>query len=158
MATKKTKLYKGLKGKLLLWLAAYLDESNPNTFFNQTGAARAARYKYSTEGGLRAVGAQNYAKLRERIEAWLDEHGLSEARLKKKLFSLTEAKETKFFAHQGKIEDTAEVESLGIQIKALDMALKVKGMYAPEKVEHSGLDKLAERLDRARQRGTKGDS
>lgn len=33
-----------------------------------------------------------------------------------------------------------ETESIETQRKTLDMALKVKGMYSPEKHEHSGLD------------------
>lgn len=31
-----------------------------------------------------------------------------------------------------------DVQALGVQVKATDMALKVKGLYAAEKVEHSG--------------------
>lgn len=31
-----------------------------------------------------------------------------------------------------------DVQALGVQVKATDMALKVKGIYAAEKVEHSG--------------------
>ncbi len=49
-----------------------------------------------------------------------------------------EAKETKFFAHQGKVVETEEVEALGIQRQYTEMAVKVKGIFAPEKKEHSG--------------------
>lgn len=70
----------------------------------------------------------------------MDEVGLSDNHLKAKLLSLLDAKESKFFAHQGDVVTTREVEALEIQRKTLDMALKVKGLYAPEKRELSGKD------------------
>lgn len=88
------KTLKGLKGKQLPWLRAYLDETNPATFLNNTASARAAGYNCSTEEGFTVIGAQNLAKLRDRINLWLEEEGLSEAYLQRKLASLIEAKKT----------------------------------------------------------------
>ena len=129
---KEDAIYGGLKGKQYPWLQAYLNEANPATYMNQTGAARAAGYP---EKSCMAIGWQNYRKLQGRISKWLDEVGLSEDRLKKKLADLMDAKETKFFQHEGIVTQQIDVEALGIQTKALDMALKVKGMYAPERVQ-----------------------
>ena len=43
------------------------------------------------------------------------------------------AKETKFFQHEGFVTETVEVPALEVQRKTLDMTLKVKGMNAPDK-------------------------
>ncbi|MEJ2279472.1 MAG: hypothetical protein P8Y70_17275 [Candidatus Lokiarchaeota archaeon] len=56
------------------------------------------------------------------------------------VLELLEAKDTRFFQKDGKVVTEREVESLATQIKALDMALKVKGMYAPERRELTGAD------------------
>ena len=132
-AEKPDAIFSGIKGnKLILWLRAYLDESNTATFLQKTGAARAAGYPDKSCG---QIGWENYKKLENRIATWTEEVGLSEKRLKQKLLSLTEAKETKFFQHEGIVTQQVEVEALGIQRLALDMALKVKGMYAPDRVQ-----------------------
>ena len=85
------------------------------------------------------MGETNYRKFTKEIATWLDEVGLSENALKTKLLNLLDAKETKFFADKGIVTDQRDVEALGIQQRALDMAFKVKGAYAPEKVEHTGI-------------------
>lgn len=136
--TKKKKAAK--PNKLNAWFKAYIDETNPSTFLNKTGSAKAAKYKCSTDESFRAVGYQNFTKLHDKIEKWLDDVGLSENQLKSKLVILLDAKQTKFFQKDGKVTDTREVEALEIQRKSLDMGFKVKGMYAPEKREHTGKD------------------
>jgi hypothetical protein len=152
-----------------LWLRAYLDESNSRSFMNKTEAAKVAGYKCSTENSFQQVGCQNFSLLNDTINQWLDDVGLSEARLKAKLSSLLEARETKFQTMKGDLDagnaapnisilsvatqdkynnagqaytetDTLigiEVENLELQRRVLDMALKVKGTYAPEKHDHS---------------------
>ncbi|HEA65568.1 MAG TPA: hypothetical protein ENI07_01925 [Desulfobacterales bacterium] len=80
---------------------------------------------------FRTIGCQNFTKLSNKIEKWLDEEGLSEARIKAKITQGMDAKETKFFAHQGEVIETEEVEALGIQRQYVEMAVKVKGMFAP---------------------------
>ena len=45
-----------------------------------------------------------------------------------------------------------DVETLEIQRRTLDMAIKTKGMYAPEEINLTGLEKLGERLTNAHKR------
>ena len=65
----------------------------------------------------------------------MDEENLTIPELIKELKQKIKAKETKFFAHQGKVEDEREVEALNIQIEALDMALKLRSMYPAKTVK-----------------------
>jgi phage terminase small subunit len=118
--------------KQRVWLDAYLD------CFNATEAARRAGYRCKADNQFSVIGAQNLRKLSGIIEKWIDEHGLSEARIKRKIVAGMEAKETRFFAHQGKVVETREVEAHEIQRRYVDMACKVKDLYAPEKHEVSG--------------------
>ncbi len=171
-------LFTGLRGKLLLWLRAYLDDSNPHTFFRKTGAAREAGYSEKSCG---SIGWQNYKKLQSRISAWMDDEGLSEVQLKTKLVKLLNAKKIVFSKVKGKVdldslpigafvvtksekmkgafrkdEDDAEVyddgdsivaipvEALETQRKALDMALKIMGLYAPEKHEVNVIENISD--------------
>jgi hypothetical protein len=124
--------------KLSLWFRAFIDETNPATFMNQTGAAKAAGYRCTTDESFRAIGYQNFTKLHNRIELWLDEMGLSDTRLMLKLIELLEAKETKYFQKDGVVTDQRDVEALEVQRRTLDMIFRMKGMYAPERHEHNG--------------------
>jgi len=119
------------------WLKSYLDEGMP-TFLNASASARAAGYRAKTDDSFRAIGYQNRKKVAPKIAKWLDDHGFSDTRLKVKVLQLMEAKETRFFAHEGMVTDQRDVEALAIQVKATEMALKVKGLFAPERHEHSG--------------------
>jgi len=114
------------------WLKAYFET------FNATEAARRAGYKCRNEEHLRNIGAQNYTKLCREIEKWIDEHGFSDAHLKQKILEGMKAMETKFFAHEGHVVETKEVIPWEVRRKYLDMAIKVKGLYAPEKRELTG--------------------
>jgi hypothetical protein len=120
------------------WLTFYLDPENKATFFNGTESARQAGYQCESDSSYSAIGSMNKKYWTEQIEIWLTEEGLSRTKLKHKLLSLLDAKETKFFAHMGEVVEEKDVDALGIQIRALDMALKVKGEYAPEKKEITG--------------------
>lgn len=119
------------------WLKYYLEEG-AETYLNATAAAIKAGYKAKSTHTFAQLGYRTRKRLEPQISKWLDEHGFSDAKLKAKVLALMEAKETKFFAHEGIVTDQRDVEALGIQVKALDMALNVKGLYAAEKVEHSG--------------------
>ena len=168
MAKKKPRV-----NKRLLWFKHYTDESNPATFMNKLGAAKAAGYKAKTENAFGCIGVQNYKKLQNEVLQWLDDIGLSETYLKQKLLSLIETKKTIFqkikghsdltelhgdvfeiakthkmaWSGQGEEKEAFDdgetliainIEDPEIQRKTLDMALKVKGLYAPEKLEHTG--------------------
>lgn len=167
-----SEIYGGLKGKLLLWLALYLDASNDKTYMNGTASAMAAGYKRSSYKGFGVQGSENLRKLAPRIQKWLDEEGLSENRLKLKLASLLEAKETKIKKIKGKLTEdkpgdddsnvrtivTSDEESivgielpaLDIQQRAVDMGLKIHGSYNNDVNVNLGIDKLAERLAQAK--------
>lgn len=131
--------------KLNAWFKHFINESCRETFLNKVESARRAGYKSKSEEGLRHMGCENFAKLSDKLEKWFDEVGLSENALKKKLLSLVEAKETKFFSTPEKDENGAttgimiverEVEAIETQRRTLDMAIKVRGMYAAEKHKH----------------------
>ena len=145
MTEKKDKKMTHKKGKRRvckrdLWLYHFLDSSNSRTFFNRKEAAKAAGYKTTNEDSLRQIGCQNFTKLTDMIKNWLDEAGLSENALKIKLLNLMEAHEIKFFQHEGIVTDQREVAAIETQRRALDMAFKVRGMYAAEKRELTGKD------------------
>ena len=93
-----------LQGKLSAWLKAYLDNSNPATFLNKAGSARAAKYNCAHAQSFANMGGQNYIKLQNRIELWLDDHGLTKENNKKKLLQLSEAQETKVITVEGKVK------------------------------------------------------
>ena len=126
--------------KLNVWLKHYLNESCSTTFLNKTESARRAGYRTKKEDSLKSIGHQNFTKLRDKISKWLDEVALSENALKLKLRQLMSAKETKFFQTDGIVTDEREVEAIETQRKTLDMALKIKGMNAPESHVISGPD------------------
>jgi len=176
---------KGLSDKQRLWLRAYLDETNPETFLNKAGSARAAGYKCKNPDDFRHIGYQNSTKLHKHLSRWLDEVGLSKTRLSLKLLRLLDAKEMKLVKMKGELDedslaprcrvlakskqtkyagkDAVEykeeytviaviVEALEIQRRALDMALRVRGLYAPDQLHLTGLEKLGERMTKANER------
>ena len=148
-----------------------MDNSNPATFFNKTGAARAAGYKAKSALNFGVIGWQNYNKLQDKIETWLDEVGLSELALKDKLRELMSAKQTHLIkARGGGVNEKelppgcslvattgtlaygkegeeihgdgdtiirVDMEAIETQRRTLDMAIRMKGMNAPEKRKHS---------------------
>jgi hypothetical protein len=131
---------KTLTPKMRKWLKFYLDESNGKTFWNRSASAKAAGYKCSSPAGFENVGSQNFRKMADYIESWLDERGLSEARLKELLVDGLQAYETKFFQKDGKVVETRTAIPWEIRRKYLEMAMKIKGMFAPEKHEIFGKD------------------
>jgi hypothetical protein len=118
-----------------VWLKHYLNDCCPATFINATESAKAAKYKCKDDKSFCSVGNENLRLLEDKISTWLDECGITENRLKIKLLSLLDAKETKFFAHDGIITDQVDVEALGIQRLTLDMGLRVKGLYAKDNAQ-----------------------
>ncbi|OEU70164.1 MAG: hypothetical protein BA863_00960 [Desulfovibrio sp. S3730MH75] len=121
--------------KLDIWLKLYLDQGS-DTFLNATEAARAAGYNCKDDN-FKRQGYLNKQRREAKILKWLDETGLSECRLKEKLAELLDAKEIKVFQYKGKVLESKEFNSLGTQVKVLDMALKMKGLYAAEKRDHT---------------------
>ena len=101
-----------------------------------TDAARKAGYTTKHPG---QAGHQALEGIRLKFPHLLDKHGLTdEALIEKYLKPLLKAKETKFFAFQGEVIETHDVEALGIRKEALDMTFRLKGSYAPTNIEHTG--------------------
>ncbi|MBI9113244.1 hypothetical protein [Maridesulfovibrio ferrireducens] len=121
--------------KLDIWLQLYLDQGS-DTFLNAAESARAAGYNCKDDN-FKRQGYLNKRRRESQIIKWMDEVGLSECRLKMKLAEMLDAKEIKVFQYEGKIVKSERFNALGIQMKALDMALKVKGLYAAEKRDHT---------------------
>ena len=108
-----------LTGKQALFLKHLLDESNPNTFMNATGSAKAAKYNCSTENSYSLIGYENIRKLKPYISQWLEEFGLSEERLKLKIVELL------------------EVDNYPVQRATLEMAMRSKGMFSKDNTQKS---------------------
>lgn len=121
-----------------MWLYYYLDQTNPKTFLNITRSARAAGYNCKTADSFYEIGRHNLKVLAPTINEWLDDFGLSENVVKLKLAQLMEATEKVFFSHQGKVTDEREIKALQIQLQAARFVMKIRGMDAPQKHEHSG--------------------
>lgn len=159
----------------------FLDYLFGEARFNASEAYRLATGKLEMTQAIRVQGYVYYHRLRPIIVKMLDEMGLSEEALKKKLIDLLNAKETKFFPYIKKItrkEPTSdgkvktikeeeqvvtevEVESLSIQIDALKAAMKMRGMLSEKSSrEVDQIDRLIEieleRLALARQGGDAG--
>ena len=108
---------KKLTGKQALFLRHLLDDSNPDTFMNATGSAKAAKYNCSTENSYSLIGYENIRKLKPYISQWLEEVGLSEERLKLKIVELL------------------EVDNYPVQRATLEMAMRAKGMFSKENTQ-----------------------
>lgn len=131
-----------LTQKQRLWLKYYLD---PDCGFNATTAARLAGYAPTRDPDkpaywqLRVQGSKNLKRCKLLIEKWLDQEGLSEAVIKRKIIAGMNANETKFFVHEGRITEEVNVEALAIQQKYVELACKVKGLLVSS-VEVTGKD------------------
>lgn len=110
------------------WLALYLDKDNPQTFLRATEACVAAMYRCSDRAGYQHQACINLKRFQGQIAKWADDEGLSTDALKLKLIQLLDAKETKFFQKDGRVTDSREVDALSIQIQALTLAMRHKGM------------------------------
>ena len=75
------------------------------------------------------------ATIREKMPDVLDRHGLTADFAAQKCLKLTDAKETRFFAKDGMVMETREVEALDIQLRALDAWAKMYGAFREDKVQ-----------------------
>lgn len=128
-----------LTDKQEAWLGAYTDAENPKTFRNHMESARVAYDTDNTKTCYR-LGLDNKIKFKSLLLRWMEGESLGEYALKSKLAQLLHQKQTKFFAHQGKIVSREIVEMPDIQLKALDMALKVSGFYEKDNSQKSKVD------------------
>jgi hypothetical protein len=111
-----------------LWLKCYLDQSNPDTFFRGVASVMAAGYKPGNPHAAATQGTKNKMKCLPLIEKWIDDVGMSEAELKRRLMEGLEARETKFFAYQGSVCEVRDVIPWGVRHDFLKLAMQSKGM------------------------------
>ena len=145
-----------LKERDKLWLGAYLAVGE-SSFFHIGISAKVAGHQCA-DSSLSAAGGRHKKKVQHLIDRWLEEEGFDETTLKGKLLGLIDAETTKFFQHEGEVITERNVGDNAARLKALDMAFKIKGSYAADKVEVTGLSALAERLVKANQRAKDGGS
>jgi len=93
---------------------------------NGTQAALVA-YDTADPNTARAIAAENLAKpsIQEAVDALLDASGLSDERL------------AAIHAYYLSLHRSDDPQEKALGLKALDMAYKLKGAYAPERHEHS---------------------
>ena len=103
-------------------------------------------YKTKIYSSLGTIGSENYKKLELHIDRWLDEYGLSERRLKTKMLSLMEAKETKLFPNRNENNELEIVEhkipALEVQRRSLDKACKIKGLYSDQAINNTSIENV----------------
>jgi hypothetical protein len=75
------------------------------------------------------------ASIREKMPDVLDRHGLTADFAAQKCLKLMDAKETRFFAKDGLVMETREVEALDVQLRALDAWAKMYGAFREDKVQ-----------------------
>jgi len=91
---------------------------------------------YTGPGAYRAL-----RNLQGTISEIMDQAGLSDAYLVQNcLHPLLHATRTKHFQHKGKVKDSRREPALEIRRDALDIALRIKGKYAPAAVEQAHKD------------------
>jgi len=71
------------------------------------------------------------------IEEIMDRHGLTEDFLLQQLKQKIGARQEKVFHYQGDVIYSCKLEAHDIQIRALEMAFKLRGLFV-SKVEHTG--------------------
>jgi hypothetical protein len=75
------------------------------------------------------------ASIREKMPDVLERHGLTADFAAQKCLKLMDAKETRFFAKDGMVMETREVEALDVQLRALDAWAKMFGAFREGKVQ-----------------------
>jgi len=129
-----------MSAKQRLWLDAYLNH------WNKTQAAKDAGYKCKSNVNFCSVGRANFKKLKPIIDKWLVKNELTDDAIKARIAAGMNAKETKFFAYQGEVITEIEVDALETQRRYVDMAARVKGIYAPTEINIAELDATIEQL------------
>jgi len=141
---------------------AFLD--NLFSFMPQTECYKQAGYEPNSPGAASNGARRLRKRLQPYIDEWLDEEKLDDTSLKMKIVGLMEAKETKLIKLKGAVSEATvekvygvrtvgyaigdegevetlvalDVEALAIQVKALDIGIKFRGKYPPQKIEAVG--------------------
>lgn len=168
---------KGLKPVELWFLSLYFDKSK-KTFLNAPEAVH-EMYPHKPTSYCGAMGHRFRSRLSQHIGQWLEEDGLSEIRIKEKLFKMLDVKTTKFQKIKGLVDKNdlpdgvrvvvtamtngkfgldyetvvaIQADAPEIQARILEDLIKMKGLNAPEKIEIGGTDEFIQRLNEARSR------
>lgn len=105
---------------------------------NKTQAAKNAGYNCKTENAFAQRGHKVFEQIKPYVDKWLDEEGLGDQELKRLLIDGLQAKQIKFFSHQGEIVDQIDVIAWGPRQKFLDMAMRHRDLYAAERLKIDG--------------------
>ena len=127
----------------------FLDYLFGDANFNATLAYKMAGFKPSN---ARHGGCLLCKKLSPIIQQWLEDAGLSDNQLKMKILEKLDAKQTKILSHNGVVTQEIEIEDHATQLKALEFAMKMKGMFSEKSSrEIEQIDELIEiELERLR--------
>jgi hypothetical protein len=112
------------------YLQAVTSPDSP-TYADKRASIRAVLPDKSDATQYRTLKAiESSADVRARILGADERAGITDDFLAQKRRELIEAKETVFYSHLGLVTDEREVEAYGIQVKALELAHKVRGELA----------------------------
>jgi hypothetical protein len=118
------------KRKILFQVRRLVREVLSGKHKTLTSAGKAAGYS-----GVDSAG-QALSHLQGTMSEIMDQIGLTDAALiEKSVLPLLNAARTKYFHHKGQVKDTRQEPALEIRRDELDMALRIKGKYAPLAVE-----------------------
>ena len=92
------------------------------------------------EGNKRHIISRRWSLLRPVVAQWLDANGLTKGDILREWIADIDAKEIKFFQHEGRVTETREVINYTARQNALVNIGKIQGVYAPEKRELTGKD------------------
>lgn len=88
----------------------------------------------------RVIASENISKLNISMTELMDKMGLDTERDIEDLNRLRQAKDIKYFAHEGEVTDEREVDDHQTQIKALEISLKLKGHLRDKEPVSSSTD------------------
>lgn len=119
---------------------------------NATLAAMEAGYQSKTRAGLRVMASEKLRKLALPIKQLMDRMGLDDVALIEKLRDGLNALFVKTASHEGLIVDQLAYVDFETRREYLDIAFRLRGSYAPEKIREE-ID-IGERLSKAIERRT----
>lgn len=96
-------------------------------------AEATATARMQRESGYRAID-----EMKERLPSIMDELGLDVRSILCRIREKMDAKETKFFAHEGIVRQSHDVEAHGVQLKAIELAAKLRPELATAAVPSIG--------------------
>jgi hypothetical protein len=132
-----------LTKKQRAFLAYYLGSKGEGKMsFDGRASVMAAGYRCKSDDVAAVIATENLRTLKPYIDQFWELSGLSTDKIRGVLmtgvFGGMACKKTIFFQHQGAVTETHEVIDRGLQAKYVEMAMKYKGMFAPDRIEHSG--------------------